>query len=167
MAEEVKEQEELVNQNEFEKNEVEKKINKQIAKKQEKDSRLGFYNLFDYIKEEHKWETFLFLFIAIFVLDLGMLILTGALSIRDDFPVLGGHAPVVGWVLVVVGALAIVYSIWPFIKPAFPEIRKVTWLTMPKFLANAFRTFLFITIFVALFILYDALITGILAKILQ
>ena len=155
------------NEEEFNKNDVAKKINKEIAKKQEKNERLGFYNLVDYIKEEHKWETFLFLFISLFVLDLGMLILINALTIRDDFPVLGGHSVVVGWTLVVVGALAIIYSIWPFIKPSLPEIKKVTWLTWPKFLGNAVRTFLFIAIFVALFVLYDALITGILSKILK
>ena len=152
---------------EFDKNEVAKKINKEIAKKQEKSERLGFYHLFDVLSKEYKWESFLFLFIALFVLDLGMLILTNALTIRDDFPILGGHSIVVGWVLVAVGAAAIIYSVWPFLKPAFPEIKKTTWLTLPKFLGNAFRTFLFIAIFVALFVLYDALITGILSKILK
>ena len=96
-----------------------------------------------------------------------MLILTGALTIRDNFPVLGGHGTVVGWTLVVVGVIAIIYTIWPFVKPSLPELKKVTWLTLPKFVGNAVRTFLFIAIFVALFVLYDALITGILAKILK
>ena len=59
------------------KNEVEKKIQKQIEKKNEKNERLGVYRIVQYIKEEHKWENYAFMFLSIAVLILGVFILNG------------------------------------------------------------------------------------------
>ena len=94
-----------------------------------------------------------------------MLILNGALTINDSFPVLGGHSTLFGTILCIVGGIAILYGLWPFVKPAIPEFKKITWLDRKSFIGNIIRTFLFIGIFVALFVLYDYLITGILSKI--
>jgi preprotein translocase subunit SecE len=143
------------------KSEVENKIKKQIEKKQEKQERLGIYRIGAYLKEEHKWENYVFLIVSVIVLVLGMLILNGALVVRDNFPLIGGHSTAFGWTLVGVAALGTLYGLYPFFKPAFPEFKKITWLTVPKFIANTIRVFVFMAIFIALFILYDMFIANI------
>lgn len=145
--------------------ETRKKIQKQVDSKQAKQQKLGIYRIGEYLREEHKWENYVFLLLAIFVLVLGMLILNGALSVSDSFPILGGHGTLVGTILSIVGGLFVLYGLWPFVKPALPELKKITWLDRKSFIGNIIRTFLFIIIFVALFVLYDYLITGILARI--
>lgn len=145
------------------KDEVEKKIKKQIEKNKEKFE--GKSRILEYLKTEHKWENYLFLVVSIITLLLGILMLTGALIVKQDFPLIGSYPKVFAWVLVVVAGIGVVYAIYPFFKPAFPEFKKITWLTWPKFLGNAVRVFLFLIIFALLFLLYDAFITQILARI--
>lgn len=144
---------------------VEKKIRKEIEKKQEKQETMGFYRIAEYLKTEHKWENYLFVFVSMVVMVLGGMILAGSLVVKDSFPLIGSHPTVFAWILIGVAAIALVYSLYPFFKPAFPEFRKITWLTFPKFVGDAIRVFLFIAIFVLLFILYDSLITGVLRLI--
>ena len=139
------------------KSDVEKKIRKQIEKKQEKKERMGIYRIGEYLKEEHKWENWLFLSVSVIVLALGLLILNGSLIVREDFPLIGSYPKVFAWVLVIVSSIGVLYALYPFFKPAFPEFKKITWLTMPKFWANVLRVFIFMAIFVGLFILYDTL----------
>lgn len=139
------------------KEEVEKKIKSQIEKKQEKEMKLGIFRIGDYLKEEHKWETWLFIAVSLITLMLGCLILNHSLLVKDDFPIVGTHTKVFAWILVVAASLGLVYAIWPFFKPALPEFKKVTWLTFPKFVANCVRVFVFLIIFISLFLLYDYL----------
>lgn len=144
--------------------EVEKKIKKQIEKSKEKFE--GKSRIMEYLKTEHKWENYLFLAVSVITLLLGVLMLTDALVVKEDFPLIGNYPDVFAWILVVIAGIGVVYALYPFFKPAFPEFKKVTWLTWPKFLENAVRVFLFLIIFTLLFLLYDSFITQILAKIL-
>ena len=145
---------------------VEAKIRKQIEKKQQKEASLGVYRIGEYLKEEHQWENWLFLGISIITLLLGCLMLNGALQVRSDFPVIGEYPTVFAWILVVLASLGLLYALYPFLKPAFPELKKITWLTWPKFLGNAIRTFVFIIILTLLFMLYDVFITELLGLII-
>ena len=122
-------------------------------KKQDKPSRI-----WQYLKETHKWENYVFLFFSIVVLALGLLILTGALNVKEDAWLIGDYPKVFAWVLVGLSGLFTLYGLYPFFKPALPEIKKVSWLTFGKFAANAVR--------VLLFLLYDAFISLLLARIL-
>ena len=146
--------------------EVEAKIRKQIEKKQEKEAHLGVYRITEYLKEEHQWENWLFLVISIITLLLGCLMLNGALQVRSDFPLIGEYPTVFAWILVALSSIGLIYALYPFLKPAFPELKKITWLTWPKFLGNSIRTFVFIIIFTLLFVLYNVFLTLTLAPIL-
>lgn len=145
---------------------VEAKIRKQIEKKQQKEASLGVYRIGEYLKEEHQWENWLFLVISIITLLLGCLMLNGALQVRKDFPVIGEYPQVFAWILVVLASLGLLYALYPFLKPAFPELKKITWLAWPKFLGNAIRTFVFIIILTLLFMLYDVFIAELLGLII-
>ena len=143
------------------KDQVEKKIRKQIEKKQEKEAHGGISRIGEYLKEEHKWESYLFIVIALITLLLGCLILNGSLEVKNSFPLIGDHPTLFAWILVGLSSLGLLYAVWPFFKPAFPEFKKITWLTWPKFLGNLARTFIFMLIFVGLLYLYDAFMSEI------
>ena len=145
---------------------VEAKIRKQIEKKQQKEASLGVYRITEYLKEEHQWENWLFLGVSIITLLLGCLMLNGALQVRKDFPVIGEYPQVFAWILIVLASLGLLYALYPFLKPAFPELKKTTWLAWPKFLGNAIRTFVFIIILTLLFMLYDVFIAELLGLII-
>lgn len=129
-------------------------------KANEKPSRI-----LQYLKETHKWENYVFLILSVMVLILGCMILTGTLTVKQDFWFIGQHPKGFGWTLVGLSSVFTLYALYPFFKPAFPEFKKITWLTLGKFVGNAIRTLLFITIFALLFLLYDAFITQILSRI--
>ena len=141
-AEEEKASEDTKTQEEDEKikSDVEKKIKKRIEKNEEKQSRLGFYRIGEYLKTEHKWENYLFVFVSVVTLVLGCLILNGALIVKDDFPLIGEHPKVFAWIL---------------------------WLKGKDFLRNIIRTFVFILVLTALFILYDNFLVGLLKLIVK
>ena len=130
-------------------------------KTQDKPSRI-----WQYLKETHKWENYVFLFFSIVVLALGLLILTGALNVKEDAWLIGDYPKVFAWILVGLSGLFTLYGLYPFFKPAFPEIKRVSWLTFGKFVANATRVLLFLVIFTLLFLLYDAFISLLLARII-
>ena len=130
-------------------------------KAQDKPSRI-----WQYLKETHKWENYVFLILSVLVLVLGCLILTKTLTVRQDFWLIGQHPTAFGWVLVSLAGVFTVYALFPFFKPAIPEFKKVTWLSFGKFVGNSIRVLLFITIFALLFLLYDAFITEILGRII-
>ncbi len=162
VTEEVQEQEVVEETSEKEK--IEEKVTTQIKKKRDKEDNKPS-RILEYLKTEHKWENYLFLVISIVVLMLGILILTGVLVVREDFPLIGKNATVYGWVLVVVAGLGTLYALFPFYKPCFPEFKKITWLKGMKLLGDIVRVFLFITIFTLLFLLYDSFISQILGYI--
>lgn len=130
-------------------------------KKVEKKSKL-----MEILTKDYPWENYVFFTISLLVLILGLLILTGALTISSDAWLIGGFPKVFAWILVVVGALTIIYAVYPFFKPAFPEIKKVSWLKGRKYFGNVVRVFMFIIVFALLFLLYDMFITRVLAEIM-
>ena len=106
--------------NEQIRDEVEKKIRKEIEKKQEKQETLGFYRIAEYLKTEHKWENYLFVFVSLVVMVLGGMILSGSLVVRDSFPLIGDHPVAFAWVLIGIAAIALLYSL-PLPNTASPS----------------------------------------------
>ena len=81
-------------------------------------------------------------------------------------PLIGDYPKVFAWVLVGIAGLGVLYALYPFFKPSFPEFKKITWIKGWKFAGNIIRTFLFIIIFALLFLLYDAFFKQLLEKII-
>jgi preprotein translocase subunit SecE len=144
--------------------EVKEKLEKQIAKKHAKME--GKSRILEYLMEEHKWENYVFLAVSVITLVLGTLILVGTLTVKDNMPLIGDYPKVFAWVLVGIAGVGVLYALYPFFKPSFPEFKKITWIKGWKFVGNIIRTFLFIIIFALLFLLYDAFIQQLLEKIL-
>lgn len=146
---------------------VQEKLKKQIEKKQEQRDRMGgTARIIEYLKTEHKWENYVFILVAALTLVLGGLMLTGFLVPNDNIPFIRDNSFLFAVVLTVIGFAGLIYALFPFFKPAFPEFRKITWLTLPKFVANSIRVFIFLIIFALLFQLYESFITSILYRIL-
>ena len=168
VAEETKTEEiKAEEKNDSVKDEVEAKINRQIEKKEEKIAKLGFYRIGEYLKEEHKWENYVFLLLSIIVMVIGGMIIVGSLEVKEDFPIIGSHSTVFAWILVGIGFLTLLYALYPFVKPTFPEFKNITWLTGKKYWGDVVRVFVFLGILVALFLLYDSFITGVLSYIFK
>lgn len=132
-----------------------------IKEKKEQKSKLV-----EILTKEYRWENYLFGAISILVLALGLLIVTGALTINANAWLIGGFPIVFGWILITLGAVTVLYAIFPFFKSAFPELRKISWLKGRKYLGNTIRVFTFLIIFALLFLLYDMFITEVLAAIM-
>ncbi len=131
-------------------------------KTEEKPSRLV-----EYLRNEHVWENYALLILAIFTLLLGVLINNSTLIIEHDVPVLGGYSDILAWVLIILSSISIVLALYPFFKPAFPEFKKIQWLNKKMFLGNSIRVFIFLTTLSLLFLLYDAFISKIIALFLN
>ena len=123
--------------------------------------------LLEYLKNEHKWENYVLLVLSFFALVLGLLILNGTLTVNEDFPLIGNFPKAFAGTLVALAVLAILLSLWPFFKPAFPELKKVRWLRLRDFLADSARVFIFMFILVAICLLYDAFISRLIKVILD
>lgn len=155
--------------------ELEVTTNKEIAAKekakQERAEKLSKpedkSRLLEYLKNEHKWENFVLLFLSLFAMVLGLLILNGTLTVNNDFPLIGSFPRIFAGVLVGLAVLAILLSLWPFFKPAFPELKKVRWPRGKAFLADTARVFSFLFILVAVFLLYDAFISRLIKVLLK
>ena len=143
---------------------IEEKVVTKIKEKKDKEENKPS-RIWNYIKEEHKWETYVMLFLSVFTIILGVFILKGTLTVREDAWLIGKIATPFAWGLVIVGAAGALYSLWPLYKPAFPEFKKITWLTGSKLVGNIIRVFLFIIIFTMLFLLYDSFISQVLSRI--
>ncbi len=122
--------------------------------------------LLEILGKDYKWESYVFFFISLVVLMLGVLILTNTITISEDAFLIGPISNIFAWIMVAFGALALIYAVYPFFKPAVPEIKKVTWLKGRKYFGNVVRVFIFIIVLALLFLLYDMFITEVLASIM-
>lgn len=132
------------------------------AKPEESHSRI-----LEYLKNEHKWENYVLLVLSFMALILGCLIINGTLSVSEDFPLIGNFPKVFAWVLIGLSVLAILLSLWPFFKPAFPELKKVTWPKPKQFGADVARVFIFLLILVSVLLLFDAFISRLIKFLLK
>ncbi len=121
--------------------------------------------LMEILRKDYRWENYLFFTIALVVLLLGVLILNNTLVINEDAFLIGPIADIFAWLMVAFGGLALIYAVYPFFKPAFPEIKRITWLKGKKYFANVIRVFIFIIVLALLLLLFQAFITEILAII--
>ncbi len=122
--------------------------------------------LWEILSKDYRWESYVFFLISLVVLLLGVLILVGTISIAEDAFLIGPISNIFAWIMVVFGALALIYAVYPFFKPAFPEIKRISWLKGKKYFGNVVRVFIFIIVLALLFLLYDMFITEVLAKIM-
>jgi preprotein translocase subunit SecE len=123
------------------------------VKKEEKKSRV-----LQAIYHEWKYENLILVVLALFALELGVLLLSGDLTISAQAFLIGPYWKVFAWILVGLGAVSMLLAVSSFYRPSFAEVKHVSGLKKKEFLVNILTVFVFVIIVCALIIAYDSVI---------
>lgn len=117
------------------------------------------------LEKEYKYEGLLLLVLGIIVTVLGVLIHLGVTSkgaeglvINENFYFIGEYPKLFAWILIILGAAAIILSIYPYYKPSIKEMKRITWPSKKEMLSNTLIVIAFIFIVALLFLGYDAIL---------
>lgn len=110
------------------------------------------------IAHEWKYENLILVVLALFAIELGVLLLGGYLTIASSAFLIGEYWKVFAWVLVVLGALSLIFAVSSFYRPSIAEIKHVSSLSRKEFFGNVLIVIVFSAILALLFVSYDALI---------
>ena len=131
-----------------------------MAIKQKETERKS--KLVEVLTTEYKWENLLLGFLSIIAGALSMMLITGnsLLQIDSNFPILGqgNNGIIFAWALFLISVFGLVLFLYPFILPALPELKKITWPTKSKFIDHSIRVILFLIIVTLIIFLYDLVI---------
>lgn len=122
-------------------------------------------SLMSLLGKEYKYEGLLLLVLGIITTVLGVLIHLGVttkgsegLVINENFYFIGEYPKLFAWVLIILGAAAIILSIYPYYKPSIKEMKRITWPNKKEMLSNTLIVIAFIVIVAFLFLGYDAIL---------
>lgn len=110
------------------------------------------------IYHEWKYENLILVVLALFALELGVLLLTGGLDFAQNVFLLSDYKTVFAWILVGLGVVALLLAVSSFYRPSISEIKHVTGLKKKEFFVNVVTVFVFILVLVGLIMAYDSLI---------
>ena len=102
--------------------------------------------------KDYKYEGLLLLVLSIISIVIGVYFLGNPPAVTD---LLGIPTKVFFWLLIALGGVSLLLSIWPYYKPSIYEVRRITWPTKKEMLENSLSTFIFVAIFVFFFLLVD------------
>ncbi len=123
------------------------------VKKEEKKNRV-----LQAIYHEWKYENLILVVLALFALELGVLLLSGDLTISAQAFLIGPYWKVFAWILVGLGAVSMLLAVSSFYRPSFAEVKHVSGLKKKEFLVNILTVFVFVIIVCALIVAYDSVI---------
>lgn len=113
----------------------------------------------DVLLKEHKWENLVLAILAIFAIELGVLILSGNyLSIPEEAFLIGKYWKAFSWVLVGLGAVSFILAVSSFFVPSLAEIKHITGLKKGEFFWNVVKVFAFSAILALFFMGADTVI---------
>lgn len=116
----------------------------------------------DVLLKEHKWENLVLAILAIFAIELGVLLLSKTyLTIPADAFLIGKYWKPFAWILVALGAVSLILAVSSFYVPSFAEIKHITGLKKKEFFSNVLQVFLFSIILAVFFFLCDLAIESI------
>ena len=105
---------------------------------------------------EHKWENLILAILAIFAIELGVLLLSKTyLSIPEDAFIIGKYWKQFAWILVVLGAVSLILSVSSFFVPSFAEIKHIKGLKKAEFFGNVVKVIIFSVVLALFFTLCD------------
>ncbi len=123
--------------------------------------------ILEVLSKDYKWESYLFVVIALLLIEIGCLVLNSVITFKEDVPFFGSHPTGAAVTLIVIGSLSLVYALFPFIRNAFPEIRKTTWPSWTLFIGNTAKTFVFLIFFTLIYLMFDIIISELLSRLLS
>ena len=131
-----------------------------MAIKQKTTEQKG--KLIEVLTKEYRWENLLLGILAVISAALAVMILTGNSLLTppdESFPIIGGNNFFIfAWVLLAISIFGIILVIYPFFLPAIPEIKKISWPTLKKFVDNSTRVVIFLVILTGFLLLFNFLI---------
>lgn len=122
----------------------EKEIKNNVANTKDVKKRGQLMSVFT---RDYKYEGIVLLILAVIAVVLGILIVTGTLSIPSDVFLLGDYPLVFAWILVGLGIISFILAVWPFYKPSVDEMKRVSWISRGELLKSSLTVFLFVLIF--------------------
>lgn len=118
---------------------------------------------------EYKWENLLLLVLATLSTALALIIIInkGPISIDANFPVLGKRSNqlIFAWILFAISMLGILLVSLPFVKPALPELKKISWAKKAEFIDHSVRTIIFILLLILIIWSFDVIVLEVLKLI--
>lgn len=123
----------------------------EAAKADEKPHRI-----LNFLSKEYRGENAVMLFLALFAIVLGALIVTGTLEIDEKYFLVGLYkGKLFAWILIGLAAISLLFVVIPFYRPSMTEIKHLKTLSRAEFLINVARTMIFILLMVAFFFVCD------------
>ena len=119
--------------------------------------------LVEVFTKDYKYEGLVLLILAIIAIVFGVLLLAnikaGSNFIAGAFLIGESDttSKIFAWILIVLGAFSLALSIWPYYKPSFYEIRRVTWPTKKVMITNCLDVLVYSVSFALFFFLVDIL----------
>lgn len=123
----------------------------------EKESRLK-----QILMTEYPWENLLLLVLAVLSTALSLIIIInkGPISIDSSFPILGKRTNqlIFSWILFGISMIGLGLVSAPFIAPALPELKKITWAKWPEFIDHSVRVIIFVLFFIYVIFAFDIIV---------
>ena len=136
-------------------------LNKQNETKSTEKVRKN--RLVEVFTKDYKYEGLVLLILAVNAIVFGVLLLA---NIKSGTNFIAGAfligesdttSKIFAWILIVLGAFSLALSIWPYYKPSFYEIRRVTWPTKKIMITNCLDVLVYSVSFALFFFLVDIL----------
>ena len=121
--------------------------------------------LLEVLSQDYKAENILLALIAIIAMAFSIMILSGELNIRDNYPLLGAYPKVFAIILLVISILGLLVVLWPFYEPSIGEVRRITWAKPKELYQDLFRVFVFMIFFVFILLFFDIICRALYTKI--
>ena len=114
------------------------------------------HRILDFLAKEYRGENAVMLFLALFAIVLGALIVSGTLEIDEKYFLVGLYkGKLFAWILIGLAAISLLFVIIPIYRPSMSEIKHLKTPTKAEFLVNVARTMIFILLMVAFFFVCD------------
>ena len=121
--------------------------------------------LLEVLSQDYRAENIFLALIAIIAMAFSVMILSGALNIKDNYPLLGAYPKVFAVILLVVATLGLLVVLWPFFEPSFGEVKKITWATPKELYQDLFRVIVFMIFFIFVLLFFDVICRALYNKI--
>lgn len=111
--------------------------------------------------KEYRFEGLILLVLAVVAIVLGALVVAGTngseygLTVNEGVFLIGDYPKPFAWVLIVLGVASLILAVYPYYKPSYAELKKVTWPTKSTMLKNTATVFIFILVMSLFFLLAD------------
>ncbi len=73
--------------------------------------------LLEVLSQDYRAENIFLALIAVVAMAFSVMILSGSLNVKDNYPLLGAYPKVFAIILLIISLLGLVVVIWPFYQP--------------------------------------------------